>query len=204
MPPDGYPAALAMGDFFPGTLYTTPTMSEQAAAATPTPPTHRSEFGQWAIGIWNPQGVSSRVAVVLAMLLSWWIFSIGSSWLGVPPLVGFDGSLLREPSPMVAIIGIAVLLVISAAFGTIWAGSIRFEAGLLAACVGLAAISYRAGTIQSVLFEVGGSQSVYWVMAAELALLGAILYGVWWCLERLRIPPPTAPQSAAENVSKAE
>jgi hypothetical protein len=168
-------------------------MSEQAAV--PTPPAHRSELGNWAIAIWNPHGISSRVAVGLAILASWWIFSTGSSWLGVPPLVGFDGSLLREPSPVGAIIGVAVLLAISTVLGTILAGSIRFEAGLLAAAVGLAAVSFRAGNIQSVLFEVEGSSTVYWGMALEMALLGGMLCGIWAVLSQLRIPvhPATAP-----------
>jgi len=151
-------------------------------------------FGRGVIRFWTTDGVRARVALVLAMAASFALFSFGSTWLAVPPLAGFDGSLLREPSPILAIISVALLLVITTIIGTILAGAVRFEAGLFAAMVGLTCISLRGGTMQSVLFEVAGSQNVYFVLIFELIILSIMLVSLWamlWSLGKAHLVHPT-------------
>jgi hypothetical protein len=151
-------------------------MSDTAASAR-----HIDEgtFGQRIIGIAAPYGTSGRAAIIAAMAVSCLIFYAASQWLQIPQLPGFDGSLLHQPSPVLDILAIAILLGLTTIVGTLLAGSVRFEAGLCAALTGLTVISIRSGTIRNVLFDANGNSSVYVTLIFETVILGIILGGVW-------------------------
>ncbi len=128
--------------------------------------------------------------MIAAIAVNCAIVAIGSRWFGIPALPGFDGSILHQPSPLAAFAAIAILLLIATLLGTIIAGAVRFEAGLFAATFSLAAISVRCGTMQSVLFEAGGNQSVYIGLTFELLIFTAFLALLWmllWLLGRANL-----------------
>lgn len=142
-------------------------------------------FYRAVIGFWTPRGISARVALSLAVLAACGIFALGSRWLGVPVLAGFDGSLLLQPSPAAAIVAMAALLLVCTLVGTVLAGAVRFEAGLFAASFAMLIISYRCGTMQSVLLEGDGQPGLYWILILELLILSIILVGLWFLLRLL-------------------
>ncbi len=161
-------------------------------------------FGHWVLGLGDPGVVIARVALLVAVAVDCAIFGLGSRWFGVPVLPGFDGSILEQPHPVAAFFIIAVLLLIALLVGTVLAGAVRFEAGLFAATLGLAAISERCGTMQSVLLETGGNDAVYISMIVHLIIFAAFVVGLWtllWLLGRVSAVPgdPTAPREADQT-----
>jgi hypothetical protein len=73
-----------------------------------------------------------------------------------------------------------VLTVACALIGSVIAGTIRFEAGLATAAIGLLALSMRGGPIRYTLFYSAGPQ-VFLTLTAELMILYAIL-GIGWAV----------------------
>jgi hypothetical protein len=138
-------------------------------------------FRGWVVGIWKPSGIKARIGLGSAIVACWLMMLLATSWFAIPALPGFDGSLLRQPSPVLAILMIAIFLPICTLLGTFLAGAIRFEAGLFAATMGLMTVSLRGGTMQSVLQEAGGQASVYYTLIGELIIL-AILLGAMWAM----------------------
>jgi hypothetical protein len=142
-------------------------------------------FGGRVLGIWNPNGLSARIALAIAVGINCLIFAAASQYFELPILPGFDGSIICQPSPVSAFAVVAVTLAVATLVGTVLAGAVRFEAGLFAAAFGLMAFSLRCGTMQSVLLEAGGNEGVFVRLAVELLILGLCLGGMWTVLWRL-------------------
>ncbi|MGA3066301.1 MAG: hypothetical protein ABSF29_05580 [Tepidisphaeraceae bacterium] len=158
-------------------------------------------FGRGILG--RPRGGAAQAVVLLAVIACCGIFGTAARWFQLPELAQFDGSLLVGKSAAANLLIIAVLMLICTLVGTLIAGCVRFEAGFFAACVGLMVISLRSGTMQSVLFEAGGSQSVFGILAGEMVILAAILGIVWTILIKIgrvsmtpEIPQPNPPQDS--------
>jgi hypothetical protein len=147
-----------------------------------TPAPDDSRLDRAVLGYWGSPGISARTSLTIAAGAACLIFAIGAQQFGLPILPGFDGSVLAQPASLVALVVIAMMLAGSTLVGTIIARTVHFEAGLFSAAFGLMVLSLRCGTIQSVLFESGGSQMVYLRLVFELILLGAILVGIWFAL----------------------
>jgi hypothetical protein len=173
------------------------------ASDTPTHPRIDDHVhGRWALGFAKPSGTSARVALIVAVAINWTIFSTASRWFGLPALPGFDGSILHQPSPVAAFAVLAILLLVTTLFGTIIAGAVRFEAGLFAAAFSLAAISFRCGTMQSVLLEAGGNESVFIGLIFELLILSAFIAALWailWLIGRINILHYESPAEADDS-----
>jgi hypothetical protein len=146
------------------------------------------------LGYWGSAGISARTALMVAAGAACLIFAVGANQFSLPILPGFDGSLLAQPAPLVVLFLVAVMLAGSALVGTIVARAVHFEAGLFSAAFGLMVLSLRCGTIQSVLFESDGSQTVYLRLILELLILGAFLAGIWFLLCRFDGHAKTAPE----------
>lgn len=161
-------------------------------------------FGQWVLGFARPTGTSARVGLIAAVAINCAIVALGSRWFGIPALPGFDGSLLHQPAPLAAFATIAILLLIATLLGTIVAGAVRFEAGLFAATFSLVAVSLRCGTMQSVLLDAGGNESVYNGLILELLIFTALIALLWtllWLLGRANLARgnPPAESGHVEN-----
>jgi hypothetical protein len=164
-------------------------MAEQPSISVPG----SIDPGASAGGFWGSSRISARTALVAAAAAACMVFTLGSGQFGLPALPEFDGSILAQPSSIVALLVIAVMLAISALVGTIIARNIHFDAGLFAASFGLIVISLRCGTIQSVLFETDGSQLTYVRLIFELLIFAAFFVGIWWVLCRAHGKPPMGP-----------
>jgi len=149
-------------------------------------------FGRCVLGFWKPTAFWRRLALTIAWLICLIVVRYAIAMFSVPPLPHFDGSLLCSASPLTAIVVVAVLLIICTLLGTIIAGGVCFEAGFFAATLAMAGLSLRGGTMQSVLFDANGRQSVFYTLAGETLLLAAILVGIWLMLMLIsrRISPP--------------
>lgn len=157
-------------------------------AMTDSPqPSHPDDlpFNNWVLGFWRSEGISARTALGVAAGAACVLFAVAAQVFGFPILPGFDGSILAQPSPVVCLLVIAVVLVAATLIGTIIAGGVHFEAGLFSAAFGLIVLSLRCGNIQSVLFESGGSQIVYVRLMVELLILSGFLLALWFLLRRL-------------------
>jgi hypothetical protein len=148
------------------------------------------------LGYWGSAGNSGWTALTVAAGAACLIFAVGSKEFSLPILPGFDGSILAQPAPLVVLFLVAVMLAASTLVGAIIARAVLFEAGLFSAAFGLMVLSLRCGTIQSVLFESDGSQTVYLRLILELLILSAFLVGIWLLLCRLAGPAKTAPEDS--------
>ena len=122
------------------------------------------------------------VAAAIACLLFWF----AGKWFGIPEHAGYEISLALQPSPAADLLLVGVVLCVATAVGTVVAGSIRFDAGLFAGAVGLAAVSSRGGPMRYVTQAAAG-RGVFVAMALELLVLGALLGLAWfglWLLYR--------------------
>src|SRR5687767_470524 len=80
-------------------------------------------------------------AAVVCFCVFWWV----GRFFDIPSHPGHEVSLLQQPHAVVALVMTWITLVVCVALGTAVAGVIRFNAGLVAAGVGLMALSVRGG-----------------------------------------------------------
>jgi len=163
------------------------------------------QFGAWVLRIWRPYGFRARVGLLAAAIACVAVFGFVLNRMQTPRILGFDGSLLNQNSAgesVIVLLVTAVLLVVCVMLGTAIAGAIRFEAGLFAGCIGLAIFSLRSGTMQSVLFEAGGSAHIYWKLMVELLCLAAVELAIWNLLIMVSQPATSAGHSSTESAAK--
>jgi hypothetical protein len=116
----------------------------------------------------------SRILLSTAVLVSFAIAWFMAAVIGFPHFRGFEASLFTLPGPVSAVLVVAVVAIVNVVVGTFIAGSIRFDAGLFAACLSLSAFSYRGGPIRYVL-QSASSPSIYITLMWELILLYVII-----------------------------
>ncbi|MGH7177610.1 MAG: hypothetical protein ACREJC_09540 [Tepidisphaeraceae bacterium] len=126
----------------------------------------------------------TRVLLAAGAGASFACFWLGGGWLDIPQNRGYSISLLQQPSPVLALLVTAIVFIACTALSSLIAGSVRFEAGLFCAAVGLSALSLRGGPLRYVLFD-ADKPVVFWRLAIELTLLFTILGLAWVVLERL-------------------
>ena len=126
------------------------------------------------------------IAAVLACLMFWF----AGKWFHIPEHPDYEASLALQPSPVADLLVTGVVLCAATAVGTAVAGSIRFDAGLFAAAIGLAALSSRGGPMRYVTQAAAGP-GVFLAIALELLVLGALLglawFGLWLLYRRGRL-----------------
>ncbi len=106
------------------------------------------------------------------------LFLILTRVLGWPVYLRLEASLLAGASPLAGIAAVAVGMMAAVVLGSALLGRLRYEAGLFTACIGLAALASRGGTVGALLRSVGRPQ-VYMTLSMEtLMLLG--LMGLAW------------------------
>jgi hypothetical protein len=126
---------------------------------------------------------------------------------GVPPTPHFTGSLLAAPDAVTAVLITAIAVAASTALGTVIAGFLRLEVGLICAAIGLSALAVRGGPMHPVLQYASGP-AVYLVLVVETILLFAMLAGAYLLLRRLfpliwsaRLPAEAIAKPADHDVS---
>jgi hypothetical protein len=127
----------------------------------------------------------ARLLLTLGAITCFVLFWLASAAMDVPAYEGFSVSLLTQPSPFLALLLVVVMTMLCVLVGTAIAGTIRFDAGLVTAAIGLTAISMRGGPIRYTLMGSTGPQ-VFLTLVAELMILYAVLglaWGVLWLLK---------------------
>jgi hypothetical protein len=128
----------------------------------------------------------NRLLMALAAAAACVLFWFAGAWVGIPRHVGFENSLALQPSAAADLLLTGIVILVATAVGTVLAGSIRFDAGLFAAAVGLAALSCRGGPMRYVTQAAAG-RGLFLALALELVVLGALLGLAWfglWLLYR--------------------
>jgi hypothetical protein len=126
----------------------------------------------------------ARLLLGLASVACFALVWLAGSALDIPRIEGYAASLLNGYSPFLDLVITLVLMLACVLVGTLVAGTIRFDAGLAAAAIGLTALSIRGGPMRYVLFSASGP-TVFLTLAAELMILYAIIglaWGVLWLL----------------------
>lgn len=144
---------------------------EATAADLPTAPTHSI----LASRRWTQFLVGGMIVLCFA------IFWYGGAILGVPSQMRYEGSLLKQSTAarsLIALIGVTILLGGCAMLADAVLRRRWFMAGLAVACAGLTAWSDRGGPMHEVLFY-AESSGIFFRMAMELVLLGAIVAVLW-------------------------
>lgn len=116
----------------------------------------------------------SRILLWTGVIVCTLIFWIGGAYFDVPLLPREAGSLLAQPAPVTSTMIAGILLLACVIVASAIAGSQQFEAGLMCATVGLAALSMRAGPMRETLFLANGP-AIYLRLAVELAILFAFV-----------------------------
>lgn len=115
-----------------------------------------------------------RVLMVLSALVT-----MGAAW-GASRGLGFPGGgvrhpvVLLQPSPAIGIAAVIAVLAVGLIVGTVIAGRIRAEAGLLAAAFGWLTFTWNSGTVAQALFA-APTADTYFRFAVETAMLGVFL-----------------------------
>jgi hypothetical protein len=128
----------------------------------------------------------NRLLLLSAVALSCALFWLAGKAFGIPEHAGYENSLALQPTAMLDMLLTGLVLCVCAALSTAITSSVRFEAGLFAAAVGLAALSIRGGPMRYVIQEATAPR-IYLAMALELIVLFGFLGLAWmglWFLNR--------------------
>ena len=133
-----------------------------------------------------------RVLLLTGVVVSVATFIAAAKLFRIPAHVGFGGVILAEPSPVSSFVATSAALVVCVLVATLIAGSVRFDAGLFCAAVGMITLTLRSGTLADILRISAGTHptgrpALFLSMAAEVLLLYAVLGLAWtvlWLLHR--------------------
>ena len=151
---------------------------------------NRRAIGEFANDVWAALGTRAKAVLALACAAAALLFWVAGRWFGIPRHPGFEPSLILQPSPAAVLLLTGFVLWICVALCTVIATRVRFDAGLFAACVGLATLSIRGGPMRYVIqnaMELGNGRSVFLGMIVELLVLFGFLSLAWfglWALHR--------------------
>lgn len=123
----------------------------------------------------------TRLLLLCGIIVSYVLFFYSGRLFGIPNQPHFEMSLMQQANPAIDFIVIAVVFMASVLLGTLIAGTIRFDAGLFVASLGLIALSIRGGPMHCVL-QSSTSPRIYPLLAAELAMLYILAAIAWWIL----------------------
>ena len=143
-----------------------------------------------AADIWVALGNRAKAILTIACAACAVMFWLAGRWFGIPEHPGYEASLALQPGAAADLLLTALVVIVATAIGTAIAGTVRFDAGLFAAAVGLAALSVRGGPMRYVTQAASGPR-VFLAMALEVVLLGAMLglawFGLWLLYRRGRL-----------------
>jgi hypothetical protein len=130
----------------------------------------------------------ARLLLLTGSILCFIAFWFSARVFHIPPYPGYQSALFVSSLFVLPLLIIAIVLAISVAIGTAVAGMVRFNAGLLTASLGLAALSFRGGeprhTLLWVLSRIGTDQ-IFPRFFLELLLVSVLLGIAWYILRML-------------------
>ena len=134
--------------------------------------------------IWEPFKNIDRFYLAIVSSGCVGLFYTVARLLAWPHYLKYEASLLASSSPAAAIGAVVVGMLLALVLGTLLLGKLRYEAGLFAACIGLAALANRGGTVGSLLRTVGQPR-VYLTMLMEMVMLLGVMMLSWQLLGAL-------------------
>ncbi len=130
----------------------------------------------------------ARILLVGAAVLAFAIFWVSGSFFGFPGRPGFEGGVLQQPSPVLALLVLLLTMAAAVLVGTTIAGMVRFNAGLAAGCLGLGAWSARVGDIRDTILwglSHGSPGALFVKLAVEAAILAMLIGACWFVLRTM-------------------
>lgn len=128
------------------------------------------------------------------------LFLLVARVMGWPVYLRAEASLLASAAPLAGVAGVTLGLMAAVILGSLFLGRLRYDAGLFVACIGLASLAARGGTVGVMLRGVGKPQ-VYLTLLLETAMLLGVL-GLAWQLLAFLVPQgwllPEPPRSENE------
>lgn len=166
-------------------------------------PSHAGGAVDMTKTIWEPFDNLKRIYLASISAGCVGLFYAVSRMLGWPAYLKCEASLLASSSPVIGMICLTLGMLLALFVGSLLLGKMRYEAGLFAACIGLAALSNRGGAVTSLLRTVG-SPRVYVTLLMETVMLLGVMGLAWQLLALLCrrgwLPPEPL---AAENDRRA-
>src|SRR5258706_8814373 len=125
----------------------------------------------------------ARLLLLTGSILCFLAFWFSAKTFHIPPYPGHDSSLLLSSPYLLPFLIIAVVMAISVLIGTAVAGMVRFNAGLLTACLGLSALSFRGGDTRHSIFtalSLVGPDRMFLRYFFELLILSIMIGAAWY------------------------
>ncbi len=145
----------------------------------------------------------TRAVILLGALLSFVLFWWAGRIFEIPVHPNHAASMLQQASPAVALSVTAMVLLVSTVLGTLIAGRIHYNSGLLIATLGLTALSIRGGTMRDVLLWANGRwpqrPAIFLKMILELVALFAPIALMWLWLDSSKISWLGRPETEEEK-----
>jgi len=130
----------------------------------------------------------ARLLLLTGSVICFVAFWFSATVFHFPRYPGYQSALLLHSPLVLPILIIAIVLAISVAIGTAIAGMVRFNAGLLTACLGLSALSFRGGEPRHTILwslSVLGPNQIFPRFFLELLILSIFLGAAWYLLRNL-------------------
>ena len=130
----------------------------------------------------------ARILLLSGSILCFIAFWFSASVFHIPLNPGYESALFLQPPFILPILVAAIVLGISLAIGTAIAGMVRFNAGLLTACLGLSALSFRGGEPRHTVLwasSIMGPNHIFVRFFLELLVLSIFLGAAWYFLRNL-------------------
>jgi hypothetical protein len=129
----------------------------------------------------------TKILLLVGLACSAAAFTFASRTFHVPAAPRFDASVLAQPSPFAALAVVGVTLLATVLLSTLIAGTIRFDAGLFCATLGMTALVVRSGRMGDVLRQFAHLErpTFFLHLALELVALYAFVAIAWsllWAL----------------------
>lgn len=141
--------------------------------------------GETAGQIWRAYNLRDRTLLTVGSVVSYWIFAAVAALFSIPRYPKFQGSLMLQPSAIVALVMAVVILVACVAITSMFAGLVHYEGGMFCAAIGLLALSIHGGPMRYVLMSSPGD-GVFLKLFFELLVLFAAVWIGWVTLAMLR------------------
>ncbi len=130
----------------------------------------------------------ARLLLLTGSILCFAAFWFSAAVFRIPFYPHYQSSLFLHSPFVLPVLIIAVVMAVSVAIGTAIAGMVRFNAGLLTACLGLSALSFRGGHPRQTLLwslSVLDQSQIFTRFFLELLILSVFLGAAWYVLRNL-------------------
>jgi hypothetical protein len=161
--------------------------SAALVAASLTTPAGFAALGR---DVWRGLEARAKWILTAACAAAAALFWLAGRSFGIPRHPDFDASLALQPRPAAVLLLTGFLLWVCVAICTAMTSRVRLDAGLFAACVGLAALSVRGGPMRFEFqraIENGSGRGIFVALGAELVILYGFLALAWYGLWALHV-----------------